>query len=162
VVQADLSDEVTLKTLGLGNFDVVVVAMGEEFEASQIATMVALEQGVQHIIVKALTKRQKKILEKLGITDIILPEHEMGVKTALKLIGSNIIDIFGDSDLYTLSEMKPLDRWIGKSIEASDIRKRHGLIILAVRRREKLTAPVSPDWIISSEDVLIAFKENNH
>jgi trk system potassium uptake protein TrkA len=134
--------------------------MGMDFEASQIATMIAREQGAKQIIVKARTKRQKKILENLGLSEIILPEHEMGVKTALKLIGSNIIDIFGDSDLYTVSEMKPLDEWIGKTIEQADVRRRNHLIILAVRRQGRLTVPVMPDWVISEQDVLISMTEN--
>ena len=66
VVQADMADESVLEGLGLGNFDVVVMAMGEDFEASLIATMMAKEQGAKHVVVKAGSKRQKKILESVG------------------------------------------------------------------------------------------------
>jgi trk system potassium uptake protein TrkA len=114
VIQADISDEAMLRSMDLGSFDVVIIAMGNDFEAAQIVAMVAKEQGVPHIIVRARSKLQKAIFEKLEINEVILPEYEMGVKVAHRLMGLNIKDILEDSDLYTISEMKPKDEWLGK------------------------------------------------
>ncbi|MDL2235519.1 TrkA family potassium uptake protein [Christensenellaceae bacterium OttesenSCG-928-L17] len=161
VVQTDVSDEASLIKLGLGNFNVVVLAMGEDFEASQIATMIAKEQGAKYIVVKARNERQKKILLSLGADDVILPEHEMGAKLARKLVGSNIMDILNDSEYYTISEMKPMDEWIEKSVHQADIRRKHGITVLAVRRGSKLSIPVSPDRIIQKEDILVVLSEKH-
>jgi trk system potassium uptake protein TrkA len=161
VVQADLIDEVSLKSLGLGNFDVVVVAMGEEFEISLVATMVAKESGVKTVIAKARNLRQKRILENVGADLVILPEREMGAKLARKLAGSNILDILEDTGLYTISEMKPLPGWLGKTVGHANIRKQHGYTVLAIRNGQKLTLPVTADHVITADDVLIVLSQND-
>ncbi len=159
VVQADMTDETALIKLGLGNFDVVILAMGEDFEASQIATMIAKESGVKHIIVKAISRRQKKILESVGADEVILPELEMGARLARRLVNSNIMDILEESDFYTITEMHPMDEWLNKTIRQSDIRHKHNLTVLAVRRNNKLIIPVPLDRVISKEDILIVLSE---
>ena len=159
VVQADMTDENALIKLGLGNFDVVILAMGEDFEASQIATMIAKESGVKHIIVKAISKRQKKILESIGADEVILPELEMGARLARRLVNSNIMDILEESDIYTITEMHPLDEWLNKTIRQADIRHKHNLTILAVRRNNRLIIPVPLDRVISKDDILIVLSE---
>lgn len=159
-VQADMTDEAALRKLGLGNFDVVILAMAEDFEASLIATTVAKEAGARRVIVKALGRRQKKILLNIGADEVILPEWETGAKLARRLVGSNIMDILEESDLYTITEMKPLPEWLGKSLRQADIRRKHNLMILAVRRGQKLTIPVSPDHVLQEEDILLTLSEN--
>jgi trk system potassium uptake protein TrkA len=161
VVQADIADENALKKLGLGNFEVVILAVGEDFEASQIAAMVAKESGVKHVVVKARNRRQKMILESMGVDEVILPEHEMGAKLARKLTGSNIMDILEESSFYTITEMRPMDEWRNKTIQQADIRRKHNLTILAIRRGDKLKIPVLPDAIIAEDDILIVLSENH-
>lgn len=159
VVKADVFDELALERLGLGSFDVVIMAMGEDFEASQIATMIAKEKGVKHIIVKARNQRQKKILKSIGADEVILPEFEMGRKLARRLVGSNILDILEESELYTVSEMEPLRDWCGKTLRETDIRRKHGITVLATRKGERLTMPVPPDQVIEQDDILVVFTE---
>ncbi len=160
VMRADLSDEGVLATLGLGNFDVVILAMGEEFEASVIATMFAKEEGAKWVIAKARTIRQKRILENIGADEVVLPEHQMGAKIAAKLVGSNILDILDESDFYTISEMRPKPEWIGKTVKQADIRRKDDLTVLAIRHKDKLSIPVSPDTLICAEDILITLSEH--
>ena len=155
VVQGDLSNEITITGLGLGNFDVVVLAMGEDFEASEIATMIAKESGAKYVIVKAQNERQKKILISLGADEVILPEREMGAKLARKLVGSNIIDILNDSEYYTITEMKPLAEWVDKTLQQADIRRKYGITVLAIRHKNRLSLPIGPDRIIHGDDILI-------
>ncbi len=160
VIQVDVTDENALEKLGLGNFEVVILAIGEDFEASQIAAMIAKEHGVKHIIVKARNNRQKKILESIGVNEVILPEHEMGAKLARKLIGSNVMDILEESDLYTINEMRPMDEWMNKTIQQADIRRKYGFTILAIRHGDKLKIPVLPDTMITQDDILITLVDN--
>lgn len=160
VVQVDVTDEHALEKLGLGNFPVVILAMGEDFEASLTAAMIAKEQGARHIIVKARNNRQKAILKSIGINEVILPEHEMGAKLARRLSGSNIMDILEESSAYTITEMRPLDEWLNKTVQQADIRRKYHLTILAMRRDDKLKIPVLPDTLITEHDVLIALSEN--
>lgn len=159
VVKADVFDELALERLALGSFDVVIMAMGEDFEASQIATMIAKEKGVKRIIVKARNERQKRILKSIGADEVILPEFEMGRKLARRLVESNILDILEESELYSIAEMEPLREWCGKTLRETDIRKKHGITVLAMRKGDRLTMPVSPDQLIEQDDVLIVFAE---
>lgn len=159
VVQADVSDETALKKLGLGNFDVVVVAIGGDFESAVIATMITKESGAKHILVKALGLRQKKILESVGADQVVLPEREMGAKAARKLASPNLLDILEDSEHYTIAEVRPLPEWVGKSIRQADIRRRHGQTILALRRGDRVLVPAPIDQVLKTDDVLITLSE---
>ena len=160
VVEVDITNENTLETLGLGNFEVVILAIGKNFEASQIAAMNAMEHGAPHVIVKASNMRQKRILETLGVNKVILPEHETGAKLARNLMRSNIMDILEESNLYAVTEMRPLDEWLDKTVQQADIRRKHNLTVLAIRHGDRLKIPVMPDTMISKDDVLITLSEN--
>jgi len=160
-VKVDAADENALKKLGIGNFDVVILAFGEDFEASLIAAMIAKESGARRIIVKARNSRQKTILESIGIRDVILPEHEMGEKLARRLVGSNIQRILEDTGLYQITEIQPMDEWVNKTIQQADIRRKHNCTILAIQHEDKLQIPVLPDTMIYDGDVLIALSEKS-
>lgn len=159
VIRADMADENALARMGLGNFDVIVLAIGTDFEASQIATMIAKENGAKHVIVKARNLRQKKILESIGADEVILPEHEIGAKLARRLASPNIMDILDDSEFYTITEMHPMDEWLEQTIRDADIRRKHNVTILAIRRGDNFIIPVSPSNVLTQEDVLIVLNE---
>ena len=162
VIQGDLSNEKTLIKIGLNDFDVVVLAMGESFETSLIATMIAKEQGARYIIVKARNQRQEKILKNNGADKVVLPEYEMGYKIAKSIVEPNILEILNDMKDYSIIEMKPLDEWIGKTLKGTNIRHNHGITILAIiKQGNKIIIPVSPDTSIDKDDVLLVFDEKN-
>ena len=161
LVKIDVSDEYALLNLGLGDFDVVILGIGDDFEAVEIATMIAKESGAGYVIAKAQNSRQKKILESIGADEIILPEHEMGAKLARKLVSANIMDILGESDYYTITEMYPMEEWIGKTVSQADIRRKNNLTILAIRRGNRLTIPVTADNLIDKDDILIVLSQKN-
>lgn len=161
VVQADAADENALISLGLNDFDVIILAMGEKFEASQIATMIAKENGAKQVIVKARNKRQKKILESIGADKVVLPEYEMGLKLARTIVEPNVMDILDDSEYYSITEMKPLDEWLNKTVGEANIRQNHAITILAIKQGEKVTIPILPDTRITKDDILIVFSEKH-
>ena len=160
VIQVDLADENAVKSLGLGNFDVVVINLGNDFEASLIDTMLAKEAGVKEIVVKGRGRRQRQILESVGATRVVQPEIEMGGKIARQLVGSNIADVLEESEHYTIAEVHPKPEWIGKSIRQADIRRTSGLMVLGLRRGGKLTIPAPPDRVIEAADLLITLSEH--
>lgn len=159
VVQVDITDEHSLERIGLGNFHVVILAIGD-FEASLTASMIARERGARIVIAKASNDRQKAIFKSIGVDEVILPEHEMGAKLARRLSGSNIMDILGESEDYTITEMHPLEEWTGNTVQQADIRRKHHFTILAIRHGDKLRIPVPPDTIIQENDILIVLNEN--
>ncbi|MDL2293375.1 TrkA family potassium uptake protein [Ruminococcaceae bacterium OttesenSCG-928-D13] len=160
VVQADAADEDAMHKLGLGNFDVVVLAMGEDFEASVIAAMLAKELGAGKVVAKAFGTRQKKILESIGVDQVVLPEVEMGAKVARNLVNPNVLDVLEQTGRQTIAEMCPRDEWVGKTIGEADIRKRYGYTILAIVRGEETIIPVTTDIKIQKEDILVTLSKH--
>lgn len=161
-IQGDLSDENTLMKIGLDDFDVIVLAMGENFEVSLVATMIAKEEGAKHIIVKATNQRQKKILESVGADKVVLPEYEMGHKIAKTMVEPNILEVLDEMANYSIIEMKPYDEWLGKSLKETNIRHEHGVTILAIiKPGNKVIIPVPADTLIAEGDILLVFDENS-
>lgn len=159
VVQADAADDEALEKLGLGNFDVVILAMGADFEGSLLATMKAKELNVPYIVAKANGERQKKILESIGANLVVLPEHEMGAKIARRLVQPNILDVLNDTDRYSIAEMRPMAEWVGKTVRSADIRRRQGMTLLAILRGKDTIIPVLPDVVIEADDVLVTLSK---
>ncbi len=160
MVKVDVTDEEALRKLGIGEFDTVIMAMGEtDLEASLMATMTAKELGTKNIVVKAYTLREKKLLESIGANLVVIPEREMGIKVAHRLVKPNILDVLEDNDSYLITEMHPMPEWVGKSVRESDIRQKHETSILAIIRDEKRIFPVKPDEVIHENDVLVALTE---
>lgn len=160
VVKADVTDETAMAKLGLGNFDVVIIAIGEDFESSVMATMMAKEQGAKYVLVKARGRRQRAILERIGADRVVLPEFEMGARIARTLARPNVLDVLDNTDQYTIQEMRPDDSWIGKTIQESNIRKTSGQMIMAIRRGGEIIMPVIPDEVIVPDDILITLDEH--
>ncbi len=156
MVKADAEDEEAMAKLGLGNFDTVIMAMGEDLEASLLATMTAKELGAKFIVVKSYGQRQKKIFESVGADLVVVPEQEMGAKLAHRLVRPNIVDILEDNDRFQITEMRPLPEWVGKSVVESDIRKEHHTSLLAIIRDGNTIFPVLPEEVIRENDLLIA------
>ncbi len=160
MVKVDATDEEAMGKLGLGNFDAVIIAMGEtDLDASIMATMTAKECGAKHIVVKGYSLREKKLLESIGAHYVVIPEQEMGIKLAHRLVRPNVLDVLEDSESYQISEMLPMAEWVGKSVKESDIRNRYQTSVLAIIRQNKRIFPVKPNEIIEADDVLIALSD---
>lgn len=159
VAQVDAADEGALEKLGVGNFDVIVLAMGEDFQGSLMATMTAKELGAKYVIVKAYGRREKKIFTSVGADLVIVPEQEMGAKLAHRLVRPNILDALDNSQQYQITEMSPLEEWVGKSVEASAIRKKYKASLLAIIRAGQTIIPVMAEEVIQAQDVLVVLSD---
>lgn len=160
VVQVDVSDEKELEALGIGNFDVVVVAVTDDFETALIATMVAKERGAAYVLTVAHDLRQKKILESVGADRVVLPEREMGEKVATSLTTSNIIDYINISDEYAIAEIAPAERWVGKTLESARIRAENAINVIAIRRGGSIIVAPRPSEAVLKNDILVVVGEN--
>lgn len=159
-VQADAADIEAMEKVGLGNFDVVVIAMAEDFESTVMAAMAAKELGAGKVVAKAIGQMQKKILEKLGVNNVVLPEDEMGAKIARGLMEPNIMDVLESSGKYQITEMHPDKEWVGKTLGQADVRRKAGYNILAVLRDGDTIIPVKQDFVLREDDVVVALDEN--
>ncbi len=155
VTRADVADVHAMSALGLNNFDVVIIAIGENMEAGIMATLIAKEMGVQNVITKAKNEIQKSILQKVGADRVVLPEKDMGVRIATSLITTNIIDFISLSDKFTIAEIEPRKEWVGKSLKSSNIRAEHRLNVVAIKRNNDMIVSPKAEEIIEKDDILI-------
>ncbi len=142
-VQGDASDEKTLKSLGVRNFDVAVIAMGADIQSSILISIMLKEMGVKKIVAKAQNDLHARVLSKIGVDKIVFPERDMGVKIAQSLISSNIMDYIELSPEYSVVEINVLDEWVGKTLIELDMRSKYGINIMAIKKDSFID--VSPD-----------------
>lgn len=155
VVQADTTDETALMALGLRNFDVVVVAIGEDVQANVTTTLLLKEMGVPFIISKARNALHGKILEKIGADRVVYPERDMGQRVAHSLISSNVLDYIELSPKLSLVEVTAPETIVGKTLQQANLRAIFGVNVVAIKRLEDLIVPPQPNETIKREDVLI-------
>ncbi len=155
VTRADVSDVHAMAALGLNNFDVVIIAIGENMEAAIMATLIAKEMGVKTVITKAKSDIQKSILQKVGADRVVLPERDMGIRIATNLITTNIIDFINLSDKFAIAEIEPRKEWVGVSLRKSNIRADYGLNIVAIKRHNDILVSPKAEEIIDAHDILV-------
>lgn len=144
-VCADLEDEKSLQSLGLKDMDIVVVAIGDNLEASIFAVVAAKEQGVPLILAKSSSERMTYILSKVGADKVIQPEEYAGKRSAAILASENMLDYFEVDDSICMIEMLPLEEWTGKSLIDLDLRNRYRINVVA--RKDD-----SGSWILAEPD----------
>ncbi|MFD0696069.1 potassium channel family protein [Paenibacillus sp. GCM10027628] len=159
-VQADSTDEEALRALGIRNFDVVVVAIGEDIQASILTTLILKEMGIGTIVVKAVNDLHGKVLKKIGADKVVYPERDMGQRVAHHLISSNILDHIELSADYSIVEIKASRQMIGKNLKQLDIRAKYNCNVIALKQNEKLIIPPSADEPLSTDDILVIVGKN--
>ncbi|MFJ7932992.1 potassium channel family protein [Sporosarcina sp. NPDC096371] len=154
-VVADTTDESALKSLGIRNFGHVVVAIGDNIQASILTTLMLKEIGVEKITVKAQNDYHEKVLRKIGADQVVHPERDMGIRIANNMVSNNILDYLELSDEHSIAEIKASDKLAGATLIELNIRARYGVNIVAIKRGKQIL--VSPKAIekIQREDVLI-------
>ena len=161
-VIADLTDPEAIGQLGLGSMDAVIVDMSQDLEASIMCVMVAKEKGVHRVIAKAENKRKSEILKKVGADQIVFPEQESGTRTAFQLMFPDILRFFDLSSDLVIVEMQPREEWCGRTLLELELRKKHGINVIAFRRDDKVYDVRSEsDMIRSGESMLIVTTKEN-
>lgn len=143
-VIADATDEKVLKELGIRNIDHVIVAIGEDIQASILTTLMLKELGIKKITVKAQNDYHEKVLTKIGADQVIHPERDMGKKIAHSIISSNILDHLELSDDHSIVEIKAGKKIVGKTLITLDIRANYGCNVVAIKSMASNDINVSP------------------
>jgi len=136
----DATDEKALENIGAQSVDVAVVSIGKSLEASILVTLALKDLGVPKIIAKAVSENQAKVLEKLGVNEIIFPERDMGEKLANKLISPEVVEEINLSPEYSMFEIKTPQEFINKSLKDLEVKAKHSINIVAIKRKVKSTA----------------------
>jgi trk system potassium uptake protein TrkA len=160
-VQADATDENALKAMGIRNFDVAVITIGANIQASIMVTLMVKELGVKHIVAKAQNEMHAKVLYKIGADRVVFPEREMGVRVAKNLVSNKILDYIELSQDYTIVEVTPLKAWIGKSLIEINIRAHFGINVIAIKNNDGININVGPEERIGEHDILVVIGHND-
>ena len=146
-VQLDATDENALRALGIRNFDVAVVTIGDNIQSSIMATLLVKELGVKYIIAKGHSDLHAKVLYKIGADRVVLPEKDMGVRVAHNLVSANILDYIELSEDYSVMEIQVLDEWSGKTLNELRLRSKYGINVMAIKRGDEVN--LSPSAAVS-------------
>ncbi|MCA1027608.1 MULTISPECIES: potassium channel family protein [Cytobacillus] len=160
-VVGDTTDDAVIKSLGLRNFDHVIVAIGDDIQASILTTLMLKENGVKKVTVKAQNDYHGKVLSKIGADVIVHPERDMGIRIAHKLASNSILDYLELSDEHSIVEIEANERIGGHSIIDLDIRAKYGVNIVAIKRRSSIIVSPQATEIIQYKDVLIVIGADN-
>ncbi|EOH87777.1 MULTISPECIES: potassium channel family protein [Enterococcus] len=161
-VVANAQDEMTLRSLGIRNFDHVIVAIGEDIQASILVTLMCKEMGVPNILAKAQNEYHARVLEKIGADRVVHPERDMGYRIAHNLVSKNILDYLELSAEYSLAEVVVTNRkFYGKTLQELDFRQKFGLNVVAIRRNndEPIVSPPAEE-IVQQNDHLVVIGLN--
>ena len=129
----DCRNEAVLRSLGVSNFDICIVAIGEDFQASLEITSLLKELGAKFVVSKANRDRQAKFLMKIGADEVIYPEKETAEKLAVRYNAKNIFDFIELTPEYSIYEIPILPAWAGRSISELNIRRKYHINIIAVK-----------------------------
>ncbi|MDF2926216.1 MAG: potassium transporter Trk [Paenibacillaceae bacterium] len=160
VVLADWNDEEVFRSLGIRNFDCVVIAISEDIQASIMAAILCKEQGVKKVVAKAMSEIHGRVLQKVGVDRVIFPERDMGIRVAHQLASPSLLDYIELSKNYTIVELSVPGKISGKTLRELDCRGRFGCSIVAINRHEEvIVAPVAED-AVHENDVMVIIGSN--
>ena len=154
-VIADSTDEKALTSIGIRNFDCVIVAIGNDIQSSILTVMILKDLGVKKVIAKALSKLHGKVLDRIGADWIIYPERDMGERVANQLLSPNMLNYIELSKEYNIEEIMIPERMAEKSLKELNIRAKYNVSAIAVFRSGNIIISPSPDEIIHKGDLLV-------
>ncbi len=158
-VQADATEESTLKSLGIRNYDIAVISIASDIQASIMATIIVKELGVNYVVCKAKNELQAKVLYKIGADRVVFPERDMGVRLAHNLVSKNILEFIELDPKYSIIEVMAPEKWNGKSLLDLNFRAKYGINVVAIKRGIDVNISPASDDIVQSKDILVVIGE---
>ena len=151
----DSTSEEFLSSLGVGNFDACIVAIGDDFQSSLETTSLLKELGAGKVIARASTGVQEKFLLRNGADEVVYPEKQLAAWTAIRCTYEHILDYIELDATHSIFELSIPEEWNGKTILQLDIRKKYGVNILGVRENGVLNMNITPDMTMDKGKSLL-------
>lgn len=159
-VLAECNDEEVLKSLGIRNFDCVVIAIGDDIQASILAAILCKELGVKKVVAKAMSDLHGKVLEKIGVDRVIFPERDMGVRVAHQLASPSLLDYIELSNDYTIAELSVSKKISGITLKDLNTRARYGCSIVAINKKEGVIIAPTAEDVVHEKDIMVIIGTN--
>ena len=159
-VVGDAQDKEVLKALGVRNLDCAVIAIGDNLAASVLITMNLKELGVPYVVCKAHDETHRKVLEKLGVDRVLIPEQESAQRLARSLNSHNVLDYIELSEDFGILDVPAPKSWVGKTFRELNVRAKLGVNIIAVENDGKTNVSPAADYAIRPGDTLVVLGDN--
>jgi trk system potassium uptake protein TrkA len=154
-IEADCTDQDTLRALGIQDADAVVVSLGERMDASVLVTLYLRDLGLKEIVVKAISEDHGKVLHLIGATEIVHPERDTARRVARGLGLRSIVEYLPLASDSSLVEVKVPAEFVGRTLAELDIRKRFQVLVVAIKRGESLVLATGGGERLQPGDVLV-------
>ncbi|WP_326910817.1 potassium channel family protein [Sedimentibacter sp. MB31-C6] len=157
----DCTKEEVLKSLGVSNFDICFVTIGDNFQSSLEITSLLKDLGAKYVISKSSRDLQEKFLLKNGADEVIYPDKDMAEKLAVRCSASSLFDFIEITPDYSIFEMNVMKSWIGFTIEEINVRKRYHINILVIKNGKNVLTMPKADYIFQREDYVIVMGKSS-
>ncbi len=159
-VVGDAQDKDVLKALGVRNLDCAIIAIGDNLAASVLITMNLKELGVPFVVCKAHDDTHRRVLEKLGVDRVLIPEQESAQRLARTLNSHNVLDYIELSEDFGILDVPAPAGWVGKTLRELNVRAKLGVNIIAVENGGKTNVSPSADYAVCAGDTLVVLGDN--
>ncbi len=153
----DATDEHFIKSLGVENFDVCFVAIGDKFQSSLEATSLLKENGAKYVVARASRSVQEKFLLRNGADSVVFPERQLAEWSAIRYCSATVLDYLEYPGEYSIFEVKVPDNWIGKSLADLSVRNKLHLNVLSIKRSDKPILEFPADLVFEEGDTVTVF-----
>lgn len=154
----DSTNEEFMKSLGITNYDVCIVSIGDNFQTSLETTALLKELGAEKVVSRATNDVQMKFLLRNGADEVIYPEKQAAMRIATKYASDSILDFIQLDNNYSIFELKIPKEWYGKTLAQLDIRKKYNINIIAIKNDNNVNVPY-PDTIMDRNDIAFVIGE---
>ena len=151
----DATNETFLRTLGVDNFDVCIVAIGEDFQSSLETTSLLKELGAKKVVSRASSEVHRKFLLRNGADDVVYPEGQLAAWTAIRHTTDHVLDYISLDGEYSIYDLSVPAEWHGKTVGGIDIRKKYNLNLLAVRENGYPSMAVTSDTLLQENQTIL-------
>lgn len=156
----DSTNEEFLKSLGIRNFDVCIVAIGNDFQSSLETASLLKELGAKLVVARAARDVHEKFLLRNGADEVVYPEKQLAKWTAIRYSADHILDYIELDEEHAIFEIPVPESWAGRSIGQIDIRKKYNINIMGIRKNGKLELSVSPDMVMEAKNTMLVLGRN--
>lgn len=154
-VTADVTIEGLLSDLGVQNFDVAIIGMTSNFEASVLAAAAVKELKIKTVIAKVKDPLHGEIMLKIGVDKVIIPEKDSGIRLANKLTKRRVLDLMEVSQEFTIIEIQIPNKWANKELKTLNIRKKFGVNIVGIVKKECTIIDFEENYKLEESDILL-------
>lgn len=158
----DSTNEDFLESMGVRNYDVCIVAIGNDFQSSLETTSLLKELGAKLVVSRAARDVQAKFLLRNGADEVVYPEKQLAKWTAIRYSADHILDYIELDGEHAILEVPVPENWIGCTIGELNIRKKFGINIMGIKKSGKLELSISPDIVIEQGETMMVLGRNEN